>query len=954
MGELKWPVALVLGFLSGLALSMYVVSWNSDWSGIHSGVVAALLTAISSVVGGVVALVVRDSKNRSTAAWRVVIPLACAFVLSTAVLAVIHYSGDPAWLKQLPAAPGSDGVLWQVQTTFLSVGFAGLAIAAQLFAEAPLAIGASRGRVLEHIWARWFVGVGLVANVVIAVETIWLSSDLGVLAIAVFWLVPTLVFLVVSTVRLMRLFGHPSLLDEVIRVSLVETLASRLDEVSRRYAEARRQLDGLSALGLSVEGLGPSAVTLRVPVPQVGLVIKAIKPQIVRRAIVSLAPHTTESGVGAIGAGDLYTPAQMTVDVEPGDRTRLGETAFRVSTRQQLDQATRDGLVQLLQSSIEFESPGSVTPDEETDREIANLKDTIGTSLRAGAFGTAERALELLGHVVRGVWTARPESLDSSRRSSFTRRDWLFRSIGEAEQDALLSRRAAGLFVDQAMTRTLEAPRTGSTEYVDECLRSFTRLWFDILRHGGSEFDSVPSRITTSVQNLAAFAFSSVDQREDFQARATWAMVELVKLALDANKPDAARMGARELNGLFEYSDRDGSGRAHVRAGQLVLSGWLDYLDDKGDERDPADAELRTLVTARGTWSEILSARNLAERGTAPFSRWDWWEMKTSGSGHAQLLELSHYIDRAELAALASSYGPLPPANDQETASEYKRFVRLLDEAGRELSANESNLKQKFDEEISKWDAAENKRLAHEPLSRDRIAALQVALQEAIDADQRLAVQIPAVATVPDHIDEPHPILGMNFRVPRHYLVDEIFNQTYADPKELGQIIARGFMDGEERRILKELRSQLGDVGDPTAHAVRQRIDAMGDDAVHYVLVTPFGGLMDIDEWYATEFREALARVTHIETAALDNEAILFDRREALVSCRKPEAKGGLTPVEGTSIALGVFEDVQGESEPQVRIETGEFFVVWGSDSPRGCRFAAPPAGEVEVVGEIG
>jgi hypothetical protein len=52
-----------------------------------------------------------------------------------------------------------------------------------------------------------------------------------------------------------------------------------------------------------------------------------------------------------------------------------------------------------------------------------------------------------------------------------------------------------------------------------------------------------------------------------------------------------------------------------------------------------------------------------------------------------------------------------------------------------------------------------------------------------------------------------------------------------------------------------------------------------------------------------------------------------------------PEGKEGLSPVDGTSIALGVFEDVQGEDEPQVRIETGEYFVVWPGEDPRVLRF---------------
>jgi hypothetical protein len=127
--------------------------------------------------------------------WRGLLFLACTLVLSVAILAVTHLAGDPGWVKHLPAAPGGDGILWQVQTTFLSVGFAGLAIAAQLFAETPLAIGASRGRVLEQVWAGWFVGVGLVANAVIGVETIWLPSGIGVLGVTVFWFVPTVALL---------------------------------------------------------------------------------------------------------------------------------------------------------------------------------------------------------------------------------------------------------------------------------------------------------------------------------------------------------------------------------------------------------------------------------------------------------------------------------------------------------------------------------------------------------------------------------------------------------------------------------------------------------------------------------------------------------------------------------------------------------------------------------------
>ncbi|WP_152347888.1 hypothetical protein [Brevibacterium sp. CFH 10365] len=870
--------------------------------------------------------------------WRGLISLLGSLIVSVVLLAIARNVGDSVWLtSHFPPAHGSDGILWQVQTTFLSVGFAGLAIAAQLFAEAPLAIGASRGRVLKYIGADKFVGIGLVGNVVIGIETIWLSSVLGVLGIAIVWFAPTVVLLVGSTVKLVKLFGHPALLDEVVRTSLVESLSSRLEEVSRRYSVATKQLDGLVTSGWSHLNLRSSTITLRVPVPQGGVIIKAIRSNAVRQALDTLAPRVTENRSTEAENSGTYVPPQITLDVEPGDRTRLDETAFRVITPEPLDGPEQRRIIRLLQSSIEFESSGVITPDEETDREIANLKDAVGANIRSGAFATAERAVELLGHVVRGVWIIQRHGFDSSRRASFTRRDWLLRIIGEVEQDAVLSPRAAGMFVDQAMTRALEAPRMGTSEYIDECLRSFTRIWLDVLQQGGTEFDQLIGRIVVCVQNLAVL--TAPDQREQLSSRATWAMVELVKLALDAHKPKAAILAAEELGGLFHYSDRDGTRRAHVRAGQLVLAGWLDYLSDKGDARASADAELRALVTPHGTWAEILTAGNLAERGETPFSRWDWWEMKFSGSAHAQSLELSQYIDRAQVAALALSHGPLPPANDQQTASEYQRLLRLLDERTTDLNTMELRLKERFLDEIEKWQTAENARLTTEPLSGTRVDALRTSLGEALDADQRLADRIPHASTVPKEADTLRPILGMNLRIPRHYLVDKIFNQTYADPAELGSVIARGFIDGEEHRIVDLLRSLQDELFEPSAQSICKQIDALGAKAEHYVLLTPYGGLMDLDGWYSTEFSQARNRVAHFETSVLAEEAILFDPRTTLVSCRRPEEKEGLTPVGNTSIALGVFEDVQDGDEPQVRVETGEYFVVWPGDVPRVYRF---------------
>lgn len=863
--------------------------------------------------------------------------LMCSLLASVVLLALARYMGDPHWLTaHLPAAHGGDGILWQVQTTFLSVGFAGLAIAAQLFAESPLAIGASRGRVLEYVGAHRFVAVGLVANAVIGIETIWLSSGLGVLGVSLGWFVPTVVLLVRSTLELVNLFGHPTLLDELIRSSLVGALASRLEDASSKYLEATKQLDGLFG---SLIGLGSSAVTFRVPVSRDGRVVKAIKPDSVKQARSLLAYLSADSRSAEAGnPGNCMSP-QITRNIEPGDRIRLGETAFQVFTPGELEARQQDLITRILQASIDFEREDAVTPDEEMDREIAHLKDAVGTSIRSGSFATAERAVELLGHVMRGVWLRNLENIASSRRSSLARRELLFRSIGDVEQDVVLGPRSAEMFIGQAMKRALEAPPIGSSEYVDECLRSFTRIWFDVLRQGEREFDQVPSRIVICVHSLAAY--SAPDQREALSTRATWAMVELVKLALDAHKTDAAVLAAEGLGGLFRHSDRDGIGRTHVRAGQLILSGWLDYLADKHDDRDPADADLRKMVTPDGTLTEILDARHLAQRGETPFSRWDLWETKLSVSVRAQVLELPHYIDKAQLAALAGADGPLPPINNQETASDYQRFVRLLDGRESVLAKAESALKVRLGEEIAKWKTAENQRLASEPISDARVDVLRNALEDKLDASPRLANEIPRVDDPP--VDVSRQILGMNLRITRHYLVDDTFDQTYADPADIGDTIARSIADGEERQIVELLRSLQHVRLEPSVRAIREQIDALGDHAECHVLLTPYGGLMDLNSWYSNEFSEAVTRVIHIETSALNDEAILFDARTTLVSYREPEEKEGLSPVGGTSIALGAFDDVQEGDEPQVRLEVGEYFVVWPGVDPRVYGFGTDP-----------
>ncbi|WP_020076837.1 hypothetical protein [Cryocola sp. 340MFSha3.1] len=854
-------------------------------------------------------------------------------VLVAAVLiGVAHYAGDPLWVRQhLRPTAGSDVAIWQVQTTFLSVGFAGLAIAAQLFAEAPLAIGASRGRVLAYIGAGWFVGVGLAANIVMALEAIWLPSATGVV-VAFAWFVATAVLLLVSTSRLTRLFGQPSRLDEVVRSSLVETLSDRLDLMAHRYAGATKGLDELLSPDSIVRTSPESVSTLEVPVPDAGRVVKGIRAKVVRQAIASLGIPARHRRSDVRSNAEEYVPPRIVLDVYPGERTRLGDTAFRVITASPVEAATAGRIVRLLQSSIELEPPGAVTPYEETEHEIATLKDAIGTNLRSGALATAERALDVLGHVVRGVWVAQSDHIELSRKESSIRGSGLSRSLREVEQDVVLSPQVAHVLIDAATVRALEAPATGSSEYVDECLRSFTRQWSDILRQGGPEFDGMPRRIVTRIRDLAVKS-PAADEPDLLRSHGVWAMVELVKLALDAERPEDATVAADELRRLFAV-DEEGSARTEVRAGLLVLSAWLRYLADTKDHRYPADPGLETTLLPDGSWRDIFAARDVIDRGT-PFSRWDSWETESRVTGSTEVSRLPGFLDRAQLSALLGASGALPDAADDETASEYERLLRLIPDATHATGAEEGHLKQRLEEEIGEWDAGEPERLARQPLSSARIEALAVGLRRVLDERERLLDALSDRPEAQGAADESEQILGMNFRVARHYFVDAGVSHSVDDIESLARMIASAFTEAEDRQLVTALAAAEGTRLDPSASSLPAVVEILRAEAEHFVLLTAHDGLGEAVRGYPAAFTEELDRVRLIETGAIEEGAILFDRRTTLRCHRGPEQRDGLSPVEGTSLALGVHDDVRDLDGSQVRVELGERFSVWPGEAPR-------------------
>ncbi|WP_372969801.1 hypothetical protein [Microbacterium sp.] len=862
-------------------------------------------------------------------------------VISAGAVVVGHTWIEPTWAGfPIPSVDGGGGLFWQVQSTFLAVGFASLAVAAQLFAETPLAIGASRSRVLSYIGARGFLAVGLSANGLIAVEAVWSPSNLGVVVVAL-WFCATVWLLISSTTKLMDLFGRPSLLDVVVTETLTVGIAARLKDSAARYERANRDVEGLfadegSALTAEIRG----SVSMRVRAPDNRLVLKAVKSIFIRRAM-SVLVRARQGGGGSEESSHTFVPPRIHFDLTLGERVRDGQHAFRVESSFALDEESEERVKTFLVESLVFEPEGTVTAVEESLRDVSSLRDTIGSSVRSGSFATAERALEILGTALRGVWVAAPATRDAFPTAPSPTED-LLRAAGDVEQDVILSPRVANIFVDGAMRRAVEAGRTGSIRYVEECLLSFTRMWWDLLRYGDESFEAVRSRIITCVVNIAGYVYSSNDKsdRQAYVARAIWANVQLVKLAIDAKNVLAAQRAAEELGALFEHREGE-EARARVRAGQLVLSSWMSYLASINDGRDLDAPELRASLKPGGTRSQILDARAMAGRDESPFNRWQWWELNDTGSMRAQTMQMSGHVDSETVDALVAASGPLPDADDSETASSYRRFIYLLKQSGDKLNPAQEHLLDLLEERFDGWERAEDVLLSEAPISEARVKSIREALRDALDGEPRLAEYIPRQSVPVNEDGEPAvdvslPILGLNLLVPRIFVVEEVFKQTYADPTYFGQALATGFRDGEDRRIAEHLRQLSSAPRRLTVAAIRDAIASVDEDeAKHHVLFKPFGGMGNLDEWYDEELRMLLGRVTVIETAVLEDEAFFFDSRTTLLSCREPEQKADLYPVPGTTIALGVFEDAKSEGEPTVRIETGEHFVIWRGERPK-------------------
>lgn len=845
--------------------------------------------------------------------------------LAFSPFALVHFavSGPREFLPELAPTADAGALLWQVHSTFLSVGFAGLAIATQIFTESPVAIGATRSDVLRHVRIPDFAKIGLASNLLIGAEALWLESDAGLLLVVLACLLPTAAAMVWSYWKMLSLLSSPTQLDARVQATLVETVEARLKSLEAVRAASATELESLRANGLVDGPTAPGMERVPVFLPHSDRVVRRIRSRVVQQAVQSAAAITSTVQDSEAKAQDIVR-VEISANVELGTRQPSGRAAFWIFIQGTAPAGMVDGIKHILLDALDFEDLGAVTPDEEIAHELGLLRDTLSASLRSGQFNLAERALNMIEAIVRKAWQSPRQPGPISLRLSALRSDWLYRTIAEAELDASLGRRETDLFIDHAMSRTLTSPALASYEHFTLSLASFARIGRLLLEERPPHWPEAWHRLLNGLQNLAEYSFHGEADADDLRTECVWTIVELAKAAIDAENGEAALEAAAFLASIFEHIH--GHLRREVGAGQLVLRAWTLLLASKGRADWAAWAALQQHLTLTGTYDSQVAARSHTERPSGGRGRWEWWELESDGPAKVTVMEMDSYIDKAVLKSMSASWGPLSPASDEQTASTYRRLLSLAEDTSMTTTPGLDGLIAALRKRIDEWKESQYVQLSQAPLAASRIAEMRESARAVLTGKNRLATLVPALTEIPELVQDDAPILGMNLRVPREYLVEEVFNSTYADPAQIGQSVGRGFIDGEDRKVCALLRS-LNPSPEPLTP---EALSSVLDQAAHTperVLVAPFGG-PNLDHWWTTEVQQALSQITLIESAALEDELLLFSPAD-FESLRQPEAKQGLTSIADTQVALGVFEDVTGMPRPHVRVESGEKFVVW-------------------------
>lgn len=878
-------------------------------------------------------------------------PVSLALHLIVVLVALIAAKETvfPDFLSELsPDADQSLGLLWQVHAGFLAIAFAGLTIASQVYSHSPVAFGVARRSIFAYVHVPQILSAGLVGNLAIGLGATWLASDFA--SFVLFAVAAITIGLVVSGyVRLHSLYTRPAEVDRLIEQSLrSEVLA--LDAHRQGRIEAAR-IANAAALRVGLVDNFSLASFEKFPIRYVEIerIVQAIDGRLLGLAISALqrraaVPSASFETSDKMPIGLVSGAPQVILRTEPFATLRYGDALFEIGIPNgvTMTDADREDTSRQFHEAVSFFPQTFVDPEAAIIWELTAVQDVAAESLRAGAFGRAERALNLISQATEAGW-ARPPAPSKGWPDSLRGRDWLVRPFMNIERAAGGQDLVNTVLLDSAMSRCLSAIRHNQPDRFAAEIGSFLRIWELTLDQPLPS--STQERIMISLQNVAEYGVPNDYPIEQYKDVCTWLFVRLVKAAADARRHKLALRTARYFLGLYKFGEDKGTARLTAQRGRIALGAWLLLQRSRDEIIDP---ELLTLILGGLTGSEVQTARGSLEERPNAVADWHHWESAESLPLEVRVLEIESYADAAAAIALTAGDNMVHAPKTQSEASDIQRILAQLDQvddllwAELKLNASHGNLRAQLVAAEEGWRATENQRLAEAELSGTRIAKFIFGFSKAMDTPSRLAKYFKDNGTFDVPPELPPRVLGFKLRAPKHYFVEEVFNNTYAQPESLGSTLAASMLRGEEEGIVQVISESAPA---PTAIKVAALVEQLAalDDPSKYLLITSFGGMSDSWWEFISKADSTGVRLVEVGLGEELSESIFLVHHDAIVVQSEPEASDRLEPAGGSGIAIGVYNDqvpnentgkYQGAAEePNVIVEVGEKFAVWLLDA---------------------
>lgn len=850
---------------------------------------------------------------------------------SAAMLALLPAGAALRLSFLTPWAPREDDALiamWQVHAAFISIGFAGLAIAFQVLAEPPLTAGPARTAVVHHLRYRELLAHGVTANGLIGISAIWLRSDANVAIGGALLFAPSVALTALAYVRLADLFADPDIVERMtlddlkLRVQrallgspfkqAADELKAAIDARENWHRRPRRGLAERRSDLVRHDRAAGIVTAVRVSALEQGVaLLDAEGPAVV-------SDHTAKE----VGATD---PTAIAIYVSPGDRVHHRSVLAEVFLPNiDIPQAVREKASVAFRNAFVI-SPTQADPVEVLKGDLSHLQDSIIRAIREGSLARVQRGYRYYAEVIRDAGGAAGPSWR-----------WLERQTWEIDDTAVEGGgRMSMLSIEAAADRFRSGVVRGDDVAMAAALSAYVHLWERLLMLPAIESKYAKEYLLVSLQNQCELYLptQSVGGVPDLQAaaRCVWAFVELAKASIDRNATEDADRVLGYVSGLFRYGNAEYAPvRRQVAAGLLALGAWVLYLRT---ERGEVNGNLGRIV---GLLAEmpVMEALKILEGREEFAGRWRFWETEDALPLEVSTLSIDTYALQAGLLGLRARPRFVLADDDSESLGERLlgqvdaiREAWPLDVArGDELRALQDALTRALEERKR----AASAELAERSLDAGKVSAFRARFGEALASPRRLS-DLFAMATAGDHATEmERRLLFLNLIVPRVFLATH--SRVLADPTALASSMAGAMVRAEDEAILHHCRMvgvstkvDMASVADATARVVasmsRPLVVLMNSGEVIDLLATNHEALwVRVDDKVAPAF--ALYGVESTE------QVLIVDLDLAPALRREAEEKDGLEEVAGADVAVGIFEDVPWDpdgDEPKVRVETGEW-----------------------------